>query len=85
MEDNQKQLALDFILGDVVEKAKKKIHHRNRAVNQYDLQGNFLKSFSTIKEAQLSIGAKSISSITNACTGRSKTSGGYIWKYKDQQ
>ena len=72
-------------ISQLVEKAKQKIHHRNRVVNQYDLQGNFLKSFSTIKEAQLSIGAKSISSITNACTGRSKTSGGYIWKYKDQQ
>ena len=72
-------------ISQLVEKAKQKIHHRNRAVNQYDLQGNFLKSFSTMQEAQLSIGAKSISSITNACTGRSKTAGGYIWQYKDQQ
>lgn len=72
-------------ISQLVEKANQKMHHRNRAVNQYDLQGNFIKTFSTLKEAQLAIGAKSISSITNACTGRSKTSGGYIWKYKDQQ
>lgn len=69
----------------LVQKANQKMHHRNRAVNQYDLYGNFIKTFSTMREAQLAIGAKSISSITNACTGRSKTAGGYIWKYKDQQ
>ena len=68
-----------------VEKANQKKHHKNRSVNQYDLQGNFLQTFSTIKEAQLFIKAKSITSIINACKGRSKTSGGYIWKYADQQ
>ena len=67
----------------LVENANKVSHHKNRKVNQYDKNGNFLKTFNTMTEAKEFIGAKSISSITNACNGRSRTAGGYIWKYAD--
>ena len=67
----------------LVEKAKQKIHHRNRSVNQYDLQGNFIQTFSTLKEAATSCGLKSISAITNVCTGRARTSGGFMWSYSE--
>ena len=65
----------------LVNKAKGKTHHRNRKVEQYDLQGNFIKIFNTVKEAQLACNLKSQSAITNAIKGRSKTAAGYIWKY----
>lgn len=58
-------------------------HHRNRAVDQFDLNGHFIKTFNTIREAQLAVGAKSISSIVNVCTGRAKIGYGYVWKYHD--
>lgn len=67
----------------LVENANKVSHHKNRKVNQYDKNGNFLKAFNTMTEAKDFIGAKSISSITNACNGRSRTAGGYIWRYAD--
>lgn len=64
-----------------VKQAKKSSHHRNQPVNQYDLNGNFIQTFKTMTEAKNAIGAKSITSITNACTGRSKTAYGFKWKY----
>lgn len=65
----------------LVAKAKEKKHHRNQHVGQYDKNNNLIQIFPTITEAARAIGNKSISSITNACTGRSKTAGGFIWKY----
>lgn len=68
---------------ELVNNANNKLHHRNRKVDQYDLNDNYIKTFNTLREAQNSIGCKSMSSIVNACTGRSKTAGGYKWKYHD--
>lgn len=69
---------------ELVCKAKMKLHHRNQKVNQYNLNGDFIKTFNTISEAAKSVGLKSISGITNACVGLSKTSKGYIWKYANE-
>lgn len=71
------------LLQQRVQEAKNKTHHRNHAVNQYTLNGEYLKTYSTIKEACDSLGLKSTSSIINVCKGRAKTAGGYKWKYKD--
>ena len=60
-----------------------KQHHKNHSVNQYDLNGNFIQTFKTIKDAANFINAKSLSSIVNACKGLSKTAGGYIWRYTE--
>lgn len=70
-------------INELVGQAKLKIHHGPRKVNQYDKNGNFIKTFNTIKEAAQSVGLKSVSAITNVCTGLSKTSKGFIWKYAD--
>lgn len=53
----------------------------NKKVNQYDLQGNFIKTWdsSLIAENKLNIGHH----IGECCKGKRKTTGGYIWKYKD--
>lgn len=69
---------------ELVKNANSKRHHGNRKVNQYDLNGNFIKTFNTISEAADSVGLKSITGITNACTGRSQSSKGYIWRYANE-
>lgn len=70
---------------------KENAHHsrktglqRPKSVVQYDLQGNFIKEWSSIKEAQEKTNSHHISM---CCRGHKKylTSGGYIWKYKEAE
>lgn len=56
----------------------------SKPVDQYDKKGNFIKRFSSIKEATNELGFKSLSSICNCLIGKSKSSGGFIWKYSDK-
>lgn len=51
----------------------------SRVIYQYDLNGNLLKKFKTLKDAGKSIGVAA-QSIQACCNGKSKQSGGYIWK-----
>ena len=53
----------------------------NKKVLQYDLQGNLLDEFSSITEAAKSISIDS-ACIGACCRNKSKSSGGFIWKYK---
>ena len=65
---------------DKVDKLNKKVKHSK--INQYDLNGKYLKTYDTqtaaAKDNQLQLTA-----INNACTGKSQTASGYIWKYYD--
>lgn len=56
------------------------IKNRNISVLQFDLQGNFIREWSSIKEAgnKLDIFA---TSITKCARGKCKTSGNFIWEY----
>lgn len=45
---------------------------------QYDLEGNFIREWPSISEAERSIGGY----ISGAVRGRQKTAGGFIWKFK---
>jgi hypothetical protein len=58
--------------------------HNERKINQYDMNGNFIKTWKSITE-YLKENNKKIksSSITNCCKGRYKSAYGYIWKYYD--
>lgn len=49
-----------------------------RPVNQYDLQGNFIKSYPSIQEAREATG---INNIGKVCRGEYKTAGNFIWRY----
>jgi hypothetical protein len=49
------------------------------AVNQYNLSGKLVKSFSSIVDAAKSTGVGK-SSISNAISGRYQTAGGFIWR-----
>lgn len=54
----------------------------NKTVLQYDLKGNFIQEFSSAKQAAKETPA-SHSQIIKVCKGKCKTSGKFIWKYKD--
>lgn len=55
----------------------------NRKINQYDLDGNYIKTFNTLKDAGMEIGVP-WQAIQRVCNGKRKTSHGYIWKYADE-
>ncbi len=58
------------------------IKPHTKRIGQYDKQGNFIKEFKSITEAQLETGFKSISQALN---GIQKTGGGFIWKFLDDK
>lgn len=53
---------------------------RSVRINQYSKEGHFIKEFDCIRLAQDELGI-SETAISNCLSGRSKTSGGFIWKY----
>ena len=52
-------------------------------VIQYDLNGKKIKEYNSIKEAKEK--NKKCSKISDCCSGKRKTAGGYIWKYKEEK
>lgn len=51
-------------------------------ITQYDLQGNFIKEWDSTQEAAFFYNVQK-GHICNALNGRSKSSKGFIWKYKN--
>ena len=58
-------------------KRNKKI---SKPINQYDLDGNFIRTWDSIHQVEKTIGYDS-SSICKCLKNKTKTSYGYIWKY----
>lgn len=58
------------------------VRPRTRSVIQYDIENNYISEYKSVTEASCETNI-SISSICNACTARTKTAGGYIWKFKE--
>lgn len=54
--------------------------HR-KIILQFNLDGEFIKEFNSIKEASEEIGV-SKSAIVHCLKGKTKKAGGYKWKYK---
>ena len=52
-------------------------------MKQFDLQGNYLRTFNTIREAAELLKV-SPTGIGSACRGIQQTCGGYKWKYANQ-
>lgn len=52
----------------------------SRKIEQYDKSNKLLNDYSSIKEASDKTGLD-MTSIIHCCSGRYKTSGGFIWKY----
>lgn len=55
---------------------------KNKQVIQFDVHNNIINTFPSIKEASVFYNVHP-SNLRDACLGRSKTSGGYIWRYKN--
>lgn len=49
---------------------------------QYDLNGNFINKYKSLKEASDAVGVSS-GAIGMVCAGKRKTSAGYLWKYEN--
>lgn len=60
-----------------------------KVINQYDKNGNYLKSFPSAKAAARTVSSETInlggaaSHIADVCKGRRKTAYGYIWRFAD--
>lgn len=54
-----------------------------RAVVQLTFNGEYVKTFSTIKEAAISIG-QHINNIVVCCQNHNRSAGGYKWRYADE-
>jgi group I intron endonuclease len=84
---NRKQTLFGFF-GKHSEESKRKISEAKKGkpapnrkpVLQIDLDGNIIKEWNSVVEAQTEL---NIGGIRNVVTGRAKTSGGFYWKYKN--
>lgn len=56
--------------------------HSRRKVNQYDLEGNFVKTWNSISEACQQLNCFS-SGIVLCCQGKHSNCKGFIWRYID--
>ena len=57
-----------------------KLDEHSKKVTQYDLKGKFIRHFDSIKEALESLDSKH-ANISSCCLGKSKSAGGFIWRY----
>lgn len=62
---------------------------RAKKINQYDLNGNYIKSFLGSVEAQNELRKLGISvnarNIRNVCQGKRNKAGGFIWRYANDR
>ena len=75
--NRSKEVAINNIL-KACEKNKVK-------VMQFDLQGNYIKTWNSILEAKEFYGLKCNSGIVLCCQGKYKKSHGFIWKYVEEK
>lgn len=73
---------LEYVINEIKSLKRKKII-RNRSVLQYDLEMNFLKEWENLSQINTELGYNK-GAIANCCLGNTKTSNGYIWRYKKE-
>lgn len=54
-----------------------------KKVKQYDLDGNYIATFNSVSDAQISVGRKNGSMISAVCKNKRIQAYGYIWKYAE--
>lgn len=67
------------------EKTKEKISKNSKIkkkVNQYNLDGNFIKQYESLKQAEKETGILS-QNIGEVCRGQQKYAKGYLWRYEN--
>lgn len=60
-----------------------KNHPNSKRVNQYTLDGTFIRTWDCGMDVQRELNIQQ-SNILKCCRGKRKTTGGYIWKYADE-
>ena len=55
---------------------------KSKKVNQYDLQGNFINQFRSCSQAGRELGISNMG-ISCCALGKTKTAGGFVWKYEN--
>lgn len=60
------------------------INESIRAIEQYTIQGEYVATYNSIKEAAIAVGNGKTGSINNCLVGRSKSAFGFKWKYKNK-
>ena len=63
---------------------KRKETRKQYKIDQYDLKGNYINTYSNMAIAANAVGLKCKNNIWKACNGEQKTAGGYIWKYNKE-
>ena len=58
------------------------LHHGIKAVSQYDLNGNYIRTFKSLVEAEQMTGTRRCS-ISNVVCGRRKKAGNFLWKLEE--
>lgn len=66
--------------GTRIQRVKDKVA---KPILQFDLDGNFIKQYSSLREASKDLKIHP-SNISHCATGKYKTCKGYIWKYKSE-
>lgn len=57
-------------------------YSKSKQVNQYDLNGNYIKTWKSVKEIERQLGY-SQGNITQCCNGKRKSAYNYYWRYND--
>jgi len=79
--DSKKGVSRNITWGDKISEAKTGSPKKGKPILQINpITNKIVNTFSSITEARKIIGSNGI---PNALSGISKTSGGYIWKYKE--
>ena len=55
-----------------------------QSVDQYDMNNNYIKTFPSIKQAEIETGVSN-KHISTVCKGKRKSTGGFIWKYTNSK
>lgn len=67
------------VLSEAAKNRKRKTDWCNKPICQYDLNGNFINFFNSITQAKREL---KINNISRVLSGKSKTAGNFIFKYK---
>lgn len=93
---NQKEVAQKLKIS--IESVRRALRNRNKniissseiitnqfgtKVNQYDLNGIYIKTFPSLSAAAREVNTKGISHISDVCKGKRKTAYGYKWKFAE--
>lgn len=64
------------LYGNCIEKRSNK---KKKKIQQLDLEGNIIRNWNSILEAQNEL---NLNHISDCCNGKRKTCGGYVWRFK---